>query len=145
MNRLLEEDPRLLNARDDDRCTPLIYAACHGHDAVVARLLHLGADVDARDHYGDTAAYFACSSKQASTLALLLDAGASINARADRGDTLLMAAAARGGTDCLRLLLARGGPALELDAQKNGGGVTALHAAACEATLFSPYPFDWSL
>ncbi len=133
VNRLLEEDPRLLNARDDDRCTPLIHAACQGHDAVVTRLLQLGADVDARNESGDTVAHLACYYNKASTLALLLDAGASINARAEGGHTLLMAAALIGATTCLRLLLARGGPALELDAQMNDEW-TALHLMPYWAT-----------
>jgi len=112
VNRLLKEDPGLLNAQGIRGITPLLHAACQGHDAVVTRLLHLGADVNARDAWGETAAHTACCGNKASTLALLLDAGASINARAERGETLLMLVGGKGATGCLRLLLARGGPAL---------------------------------
>jgi len=128
VNRLLEEDPGLLNARvSDDGLTPLMGAAWEGHNAMVARLLQLGADVNARDESGRTAAHNACW--KASTLALLLDAGASIDARMETGETPLMAAADEAAPRCLRLLLARGGAALELDAQRNDGR-TALHCAA---------------
>ncbi len=126
VNRLLEEDPGLLNARGLNGHTPLMHAARRGRDAVVARLLQLGADATARSEGGWTAAYVACQNDKASTLALLLDAGASINARAEAGATLLMAAAFGSSANCLPMLLAREGPALELDAQTNGG-VTALH------------------
>ena len=97
---------------------------------MVAWLLQLGADVNARDEGGRTAAHNACFKDQASTLALLLGAGASIDARMETVETPLMEAADRGATDCLRLLLARGGAALELDAQRNDDGETALHRAA---------------
>ncbi len=134
VNRLLEEDPGLLNARDDGGHTPLVNAALQGHDAVVARLLALGVDVNSRTGAGWTAAHYSCYYNKASTLALLLDGGASINARTETGKTLLMVAALGEATNCLQLLLARGGPALELDAQNDAGGVKALHDAAFRAT-----------
>ncbi len=89
VNRLLEEDPGLLNARDFYGRTTLIVAAWRGHDAVVARLLQMGADVHARDEGGNTVAHEASMRNQASTLALLLDAGDSINARTDIGGTIV--------------------------------------------------------
>ena len=76
--------------RTDSGETPLICAAFTGRDAVVARLLALGADVGLRDRYGSSAAHRACYGKHASTLALLLDAGAPFNARDNDGRTPLM-------------------------------------------------------
>ena len=138
--RLMEADPRLLNARvprsdssRDEGHTALIVAAHMGHEAVVERLLALGADTEVRCvMYGCTAAFDACLYQHARILSLLLDAGACITARAHSGETLLMIAASDfGGIECVRLLLARGGNALELlDAQEAEDGWTALHHAA---------------
>jgi len=85
--RLVQKDGQRLNAGTRGcfclsgfKVTPLMYGACMGHDAVVERLLSLGADVDRRDRNGSSAAHWACSFQSPSTLALLLDAGASLNA-----------------------------------------------------------------
>lgn len=61
LNGLVQEDGTRLNAQVQGQacvdgwsaqgCTPLILAAYRGRDAVVARLLALGADVRARDFY----------------------------------------------------------------------------------------------
>ncbi len=88
LDQLLEEDGRRLNAQDDHGQTPLIHAAYEGRDAVVTRLLALGADVGLRDRYGASAAHAACRGKHASTLALLFDAGVPFNAQLPRTDAL---------------------------------------------------------
>ena len=114
VQRLIEEDGRRLNAMvkgDGDvfvnfSCvegwTALSVAAYLGRDAVVKRLLELGADTELRGDGNDgvTALYGACFSGRASTLALLLDGGASVNAQAegdfDCGCTPLINAAGYG-------------------------------------------------
>ena len=114
---LVEEDDKRLNARnlvelgirgrDFRECTPLMLAAYRGQDAVVARLLALGADTGLQSGRGSFATHWTCYGKQPPSLALLLDAGASVTARSDLGRTPLMAAAACGATECMPLLLAR--------------------------------------
>lgn len=94
-------------------CSPLMLAAKRGHDAAVARLLALGADVGLRSARGSYAVHFVT---KASTLSLLLDAGSPFTLPGDEEKTPLMVAAERGATDCVALLLARGGGALDLDA-----------------------------
>jgi ankyrin repeat protein len=42
VTRLLTKDKRLLEARDDERCTPLLLAAYFGHDAILRLLLEKG-------------------------------------------------------------------------------------------------------
>ncbi len=131
VNRLIQEGGERLEARGGtfDR-TPLMYAAWEGRDAVVARLLALGADVGLTDTDGNSAAHVACVEDNPSVLTLLFDAGASLNARTVKGSTPLMVAAFNGATACVTLLLARGGDALELDAQCLDDRRTALHRAA---------------
>ena len=104
-------------------------AAWEGHDTAVARLLALGADVELKDSYGDTAAHWACyGGDHSSVLALLLDAGASLNPRNNLGSTPLREAAFHGSTRCVALLIERGSDALELDAMDIDGW-TALNSA----------------
>ena len=88
---------------------PLMLAAHRGQDAVVARLLALGADVGLQSVRGSSATHWACSGKQSSSLGLLLDAGASMDSRDEFGRTPLLVAAAHGLTDSVALLLERFG------------------------------------
>lgn len=107
LNRLLQEDGGLLNTQNtDDGGTPLICAVAFKRDAVVTRLVALGADVELPDVHEATAVSFACSNNAAPCLALLLDAGASHTTRDPLGLTPLMVAALRRSTECLKLLLA---------------------------------------
>jgi uncharacterized protein len=129
VEQLVEEDGRRLNAQDWNRGTPLMKASVRGHDAVVMRLLALGADVGLRDVEGRAASHWACYGNRASTLTLLLDAGALLNARDYFGRTLLLQAVLSQAAPCVAVLVDRGGDALELDVQANNG-YTALHWAA---------------
>ena len=88
--------------------------AARGHEAVVARLLALVADVGKEDYGGGlTAVHKAAQYGHAGVLAKLLEAGADFNARA-RGiqSTPLMLAVNFEREACVKLLLARGGRAL---------------------------------
>lgn len=129
VDRLLEEDGSLLNARDaDDGLTPLMWAVSEGHDAVVARLLALGADVEVEDQGGWSATHWTCRYMHCSTLALLLDAGAHINQGDGDGFTPLTVATSHGALDCVSLLVAHSG--IDLDAVATESNAAAIHLAA---------------
>ena len=136
LNRLLGQDPDRLNPQDARGHTPLMFAARQGRDAVVARLLALGAATELQDDKGRTATHWACICNCTTSVALLLNAGVSIMARTQLRGTPLMAAASAGSVDCVALLLARGGDGLDvMDTVRtgvNGDGSTALHLAAYE-------------
>lgn len=54
VQKLLDEDPDLVNARDYDSRTPLHVAALHGWVDVAKCLLKHGADVNAQDRWKNT-------------------------------------------------------------------------------------------
>lgn len=120
IDQLLQEDGGRLNAQVGPprcfyakSCTPLMLASWRGHDAVVARLLALGADLTVHDALNNQATHWACRSNRATALALLLDAGFSVNAQADSLGPLV-AATIHGVTDCVALLIDHGGDLLNL-------------------------------
>jgi hypothetical protein len=127
VNRMLKKDMGRLNALVEDEhagtddcslsgAAPLIVASYTGREAVVERLLALGADVGMGTEHGAAAAHVACIDDHSSILARLLDAGAPINASSTYGWTVLMEATLCCASKCLKLLLDRGGHMLELDA-----------------------------
>lgn len=115
-------------------CTksPLELAICRVYEALVERLLALGADVDIRGPWGWIALMSACMDKKASILNMLLKAGAPANSRDSDGITPLIAAAGMGSPECVALLLAQWG--IVLEAKEFGQGRTAAHFAAGKET-----------
>ena len=142
--RLIEADGELLNAHGPEDpegavtlATPLMLAAGQGRDAVVERLLALGADAEPVDNSRRIALYWACEDDRAGSVQLLLDAGAALNVYVnvydDNGTTPQMIAVDWGNSlHSVPLLLARGGHALDLDAREHDTGNTALYNAVAE-------------
>jgi ankyrin repeat protein len=91
--------------RDAKRCTPLILAAELGHTEIVALLLNLGAHVNDRDNYGQTACHQAASHNHAATLQVLVDRGANVNQRDQYRNSVLQLALGHVGDGCLMVLL----------------------------------------
>ncbi|HXU07524.1 MAG TPA: ankyrin repeat domain-containing protein [Blastocatellia bacterium] len=89
---LVGADGTLVHARDSDGSTALHCAVWKGHQAIVAYLLSVGADVNAHSsngHWGTTPLHAAAHANQASIAQLLVDHGADVNARDLNGKTPL--------------------------------------------------------
>jgi ankyrin repeat protein len=82
LTRLLDEDPGLLEARDDQGLTPLRIAVEEGRPDLVDILLSRGADAATQDDHGYTPLHLAKSREVAD---LLIAKGADIDARNNYG------------------------------------------------------------
>ena len=76
--------PSLYHASLNER---LIQAAIAGDNPHIRRLIHQGADVNAKDTYGDTPLMYAARHGHSRSAALLIASGADVNARDAYGVT----------------------------------------------------------
>src|SRR5262249_28902729 len=95
MQRILERDPKLIRAVDENGSTPLILAAYWAGPVEVKELLARGADPNAKNDGGVPALIPATDDLE--TTQLLVEAGADINSRTEAGDNALIVAARRTG------------------------------------------------
>jgi len=109
VKRLIEAHPKLIEARDWRRFTPLQLAAYHGHTDVVEYLASKGANVTAINQDGLTALHLAALSDFKDTVLALLSHGAEVNARDADGLTPLVLANQRHHADIVQLLRQHGG------------------------------------
>ncbi len=107
LQRILEEDPALVNAPHAQGFTPLGLAAFFGHKAAVQVLLARGAEVDAVDasRFANTALDAAVAGEHLEVVKVLLQNHASANVRAAAGHTPLHKAAMNGNLEIARLLI----------------------------------------
>ena len=83
-------------------------AAAGGHYQIVRTLLESGANVEARDKWGQTALYAAVGCRRKSVVELLLDSGADVNATAENDRTPLRLATFTGDASLVQLLIEKG-------------------------------------
>lgn len=90
---LLEHSsPTIVNMKDSENKTPLIYASLYGCTSMIACLLSKGADINATDSEGNSPLIYSMSNQHCSTemVNLLLDAGADIHHSNDANETVLL-------------------------------------------------------
>jgi ankyrin repeat protein len=103
LQRVLREEPSLLQARDDQHGgTLLIHAAEEGQVEVVRWLVNSGAALNERTNYGYTALYLASWYGRTSVVRLLLQMGADPAIASFNCCTPLLRATARGHLETVR-------------------------------------------
>ncbi|CAL4110969.1 unnamed protein product, partial [Meganyctiphanes norvegica] len=115
--------------------TALIQAAASGQDLAIITLLDLGADINAKNIYGNTALHMAAQEGQARAVQVLIDHYADIHARDYNGNSPLHDAAWAGRSNAVEVLLKAGASPFKLDAQ----GTTPLVDAEQRSKLNRDY------
>jgi uncharacterized protein len=105
VQRLVGQDPGLLDARDDAGNTPLLHASSEGHVGVVRWLLDEGAAINQQQDRMRTALWCACSDGHAPMVRLLVERGADPSLATSWGSTPLMVASEKGHPEVVRFLL----------------------------------------
>jgi len=106
-DKMVAEDPKLLNARGPEGSTPFLYAVLYADAATLERLIQQGADPNKRNDAGATALMWAALDLEKTRV--LVAHGADVNAKSDDARTPLMIAAGRpGGAPIVKLLLDHG-------------------------------------
>ena len=110
LQRILEEDPALVNAPNHDGFSPLGLAAFFGHKAAVQVLLARGAEVDTVDksRFANAPLDAAVAANHIEVVKVLLQNHASVNVRSTGGFTPLHKAALNGNLEIAKLLLDHG-------------------------------------
>jgi ankyrin repeat protein len=86
---LVAKNPALVNSKDDNSNTPLIWAAGGGYKEVVGLLLSRGADINVKNNNGNTPLMGAACMDHKEVAELLISRGADINAKNKDGTTAL--------------------------------------------------------
>ena len=76
-----------MNLANNDRWTPLHFAATYGRTDIAQALITAGADVNAKDEFGYTPLHLAARDGQVEIAQALITAGADVNAQNNSGYT----------------------------------------------------------
>ena len=132
--RLVDEDPEVVNAIDEDDTTSLHLTSFKGHVEVVSYLMDHGANINAKDDIDSTPLFNACNGGRSEVLELLVSRGADPTIYSLNRLTPLMTGNAQGHADVVRYLLMDKTVKAAIDAQ-DGHGWTALHHASTNGAM----------
>jgi ankyrin repeat protein len=93
-----------VKAKDDQKMTPLHWAADHDFSELAQLVIQKGADINAQDIYLSTPLHAAAARGHSDVAQLLIDSGADINAQNASLATPLALAARNGHTDIVKML-----------------------------------------
>ena len=126
MSNIILREASSLDTGLSQGMTVLHWAAKHGWDKIVQKLLEKGASLDIRDNVNSTALVLAVVERHTKVVRILLAHGASTDVRNFTGLPPLMLATFKNQKDLVQILLENGAP---VDFEDNRGQ-TALHFAA---------------
>ena len=98
-----------VNTRDEDGCSPLLWAVLAANLKAVKLLLDRQAEVNCQNHDGETPLHWAALTGKIEIAKLLLAKGAKVNAKDIFGITPLRSASLNGDWDMVKLLRSHGG------------------------------------
>ena len=106
--RLLRQGAKV-NARDEDGCTPLLWAVLAAKHEAVKLFLDAGAEVNCKNHDGETPLHWVAVTGEQPIARLLLERGAKINAKDIFGITPTRSAFLNGDDEMVELFRQHGG------------------------------------
>jgi len=112
-------------AAQEPPTTFIFRAASDGNVTAVQKLLNAGADVNAREHEGETPLMYAAVAGRTEVVKLLLNRGADINAVSLNHETALARAVGVNQYETVKLLLDRGA---DIEKSTDGGGPPLIYA-----------------
>lgn len=131
VEKIVSENPELLESRNEQNLTPLLLASIQGKKEMIELLLKMGADMEAGDNEGSNALHNAAAGGHLDILNLLLDRGTDVNGCDSQGMTALHFTCSREHLKCTRFLISR-----EADVHvKEQSGRTPLFLAASRGSL----------
>ncbi|KAF6734997.1 Ankyrin repeat family A protein 2 [Oryzias melastigma] len=114
------EQETVINLKDEEGFTPLMWAAAHGQIAVVEFLLQNGADPHLLAKGRESALSLACSKGYTDIVKMLIDCGVDVNEYDWNGGTPLLYAVHGNHVRCVEILLESGAdPTMESDSGFN--------------------------
>lgn len=126
ISKLLIENGADVNAQDNKKRTPLMYASRNDNTAVAQLLIAKGAKVKARDWYHFNPLMYAIQDGHTAIVQLLIEKGAKINAQDSYGRTPLMYASQAGHAAVVQLLIENGA---KINAQDSYGRTPLIYAS----------------
>lgn len=127
-----EGSPLRLEETCNAGLTALLWACTRAQPAVVATLLSLGADVEARDPAGRTALIVSAELGLADCAEALLKGGASLGAVSADGTTAVIAASREGRAEAMLVLVRHGASVAAADASGNSAlGLATRKVVSC--------------